>query len=90
MGLIGLLVAFFAFAFLAEYFPGIFKLIVIMFCTCLVVLIVNPAAGAGLTLICLAVLAVILFLAALPFILSYLAGLAFIILLCIGLGELVK
>ena len=90
MGLIGLLITFLAFAFLAEHFPGVFKLIVIMFFSCLAVLIVNPAAGAGLTLICLAVLAVIVFLAALPLILSYAAGVAFIVLLCIGLGQLVK
>jgi len=90
MGLIGLIITFFAFAFLAEHFPCVFKLIVIMFFSCLAVLIVNPAAGAGLTLICLAVLAVIVFLAALPLILSYAAGVAFIVLLCIGLGQLVK
>lgn len=90
MGLIGLIITFFAFAFLAEHFPGVFKLIVIMFFVSLTALIVNPAAGAAVTLTCLAVLAVILFLAALPFILSYLAGVVFIVLLCIGLGQLVK
>ena len=90
MAFLGLAVTFIAFVLIAEHFPWFFKLLVIMFCTCLTVLIVNPAAGAALTMICLAVLAVIVFLAALPLILSYAAGVAFIVLLCIGLGQLVK
>lgn len=92
MGVIGLgtVVTFFVFYFLADHFPGLFKLIAGMFVLCLTCLIIDPQMGAVVTLGCLAVLFCIAALIALPLILSYLAGVAFIVLLIIGLGQLVR
>jgi hypothetical protein len=90
MGLVACAITFFIFLFLIEHFPGLIKLIAVMFLVSLAALIVNPATGAVVTLCCLGVLAFLAFLVAIPLFLSWLAGFAFIALLCIGLGQLVK
>jgi hypothetical protein len=92
VGIIGLgtVITFFIFYFLADHFPGLFKLIIMMFFVSLTCLMIDPQMGAVVTLCCLAVLFCIAMLVAIPLILSYLAGVAFIVLFIIGLGQLVK
>jgi hypothetical protein len=92
VGLIGIggIITFAVFYTISTYFPGLMKLLWISFIACFIVLMINPAAGAALTLCVIGAFGLIGFLLALPLILSYCAGVAFIVLLIIGLGELAK